>query len=102
MKIKEKEIKINLLTTLNKNILTNPELSNNTIKIINKLNEERKKKLNTVKNEYISSNNSFSSMRFKYEELLKTPRELILPKSYKEIFNSFLSLDRFISLNKLK
>ena len=102
--VEEKINKNNLLKSLNINILDKPKISNNTIKIINKLKEERKKNFDGIKNKYISNNNnSFSSsLRFKYEELLKSPRELILPKSYKEIFNSFISLDRFISLNKLK
>ena len=81
-----------------------PKLSEKTMEIMKKLKEERKNRFdrpeNTDKN--FRSDSSFSKLRFKYEELLKKPRELRLPLKYKQLFNTFMSLEQTISLNKIR
>ena len=81
-----------------------PKLSLKTIEIMKKLKEERKNRFdredNTDKN--FRSDSSFSKLRLKYEELLSKPRELRLPLKYKQLFNTFLSLEQTISLNKIR
>ena len=82
-----------------------PTLSDNAKKIIEKLKKERKNKFlreNNEKRHFKPSDNSLSSLRLKYEELIKDDRELPLPLSYKKIYNSFNSLENMINLNKLK
>ena len=81
-----------------------PKLSLKTIEIMKKLKEERKNRFdrpeNTDKN--FRSDSSFSKLRLKYEELLSKPRELRLPLKYKQLFNTFMSLEQTISLNKIR
>ncbi len=81
-----------------------PKLSLKTVEIMKKLKEERKNRFdrpeNTDKN--FRSDSSFSRLRFKYEELLSKPRELRLPLKYKKLFNTFMSLEQTISLNKIR
>ena len=81
-----------------------PKLSLKTMEIMKKLKEERKNRFdrpeNTDKN--FRSDSSYSKLRFKYEELLTKPRELRLPLKYKQLFNTFMSLEQTISLNKIR
>ena len=81
-----------------------PKLSLKTLEIMKKLKEERKNRFdrpeNTDKN--FRSDSSFSKLRLKYEELLSKPRELRLPLKYKQLFNTFMSLEQTISLNKIR
>ena len=74
------------------------------MEIMKKLKEERKNRFdrpeNTDKN--FRSDSSYSKLRFKYEELLSKPRELRLPLKYKHLFNTFMSLEQTISLNKIR
>ena len=81
-----------------------PKLSLKTVEIMKKLKEERKNRFdrpeNTDKN--FRSDSSHSKLRFKYEELLTKPRELRLPIKYKQLFNTFMSLEQTISLNKIR
>ena len=90
-----------LLANLKKN--DPPKLSLKTMEIMQKLNEGRKNRFSrpasTIKN--VKNDSSFSTLKFKYEELLTRPRELRLPVKYKILFNIFLSLEQIISLNKL-
>ena len=81
-----------------------PKLSIKTIEIMKKLKEDRKNRFdrpeNTDKN--FRSSSSFSEMKFKYEELLSKPRELRLPIKYKQLYNTFMSLEQTICLNKMR
>ena len=94
----------------NKEIFTKknemPTLSDNAKKIIEKLKEERKNRFlrnnNNESKHFKPSDNSLSCLRLKYEELIKDNRELPLPISYKSLYNSFISLENMINLNKLK
>ena len=83
-----------------------PKLSDNAKKIIEKLKEERKNRFlrnnNNESKHFKPSDNSLSCLRLKYEELIKDNRELPLPLSYKSLYNSFISLENMINLNKLK
>lgn len=77
------------------------KLSQKTMEVIQQLKTERKNRFNrepTV--ERLRSESSFS-MRFKYEDLLKEERELILPPSYKSLYNSFSELDNTLNIFKL-
>ena len=44
---------------------------------------------------------AYYSLSFKYEELVKKPRELPIPLKYKKIYEMYSSLENFISLSKL-
>ena len=81
-----------------------PKLSLKTLEIMKKLKEDRKNRFdrpeNTDKN--FRSDSSLSTLKFKYEELLTKPRELRLPIKYKQLFNTFMSLEQTISLNKVR
>ena len=98
----------NLFTTetINPNLKKSepPKLSLKTVEILEKLKEDRKNRFdrpdNTDKN--FRSDSSFSSIKFKYEELLLKPRELRLPIKYKQLYNTFLSLEQTICLNKIR
>ena len=83
-----------------------PTLSDNAKKVIEKLKEERKNRFlrnnNNESKHFKPSDNSLSCLRLKYEELIKDNRELPLPLSYKSLYNSFISLENMINLNKLK
>ena len=87
----------------NKKIET-PNLSLKTIEIMKELKEERKNRFDSEENtdKNFRSDISFSKLRFKYEELLSKPRELSLPIKYKQLFNTFLSLEQTICLNKVR
>ena len=102
-------IKIKNLHTndsINGNLKKNepPILSSKTMEILKKLKEVRKNRFDRPKNEdrNLFSGSSFSTIKFKYEELLSKPRELRLPIKYKQLFRTFLSLEQVISLNKIR
>ena len=101
-KIKNNLTLDSLLANLKKN--DPPKLSLKTMEIMQKLNEGRKNRFSrpasTIKN--VKNDSSFSTLKFKYEELLTRPRELRLPVKYKILFNIFLSLEQIISLNKIR
>ena len=81
-----------------------PKISSKTKDIMKKLMEERKNRFDRTQNndENFRSPNSFSKLKFKYEELLSKPRELRLPIKYKQLYNAFISLEQTISLNKIR
>ena len=81
-----------------------PKLSLKTIEIMKKLKEDRKNRFDRPENtdQSFRSDSSLSILKFKYEELLAKPRELRLPIKYKQLFNSFMSLEQTISLNKVR
>ena len=81
-----------------------PKISTKTIEILEKLKEDRKNRFNRPENsdKNFRSESSFSSIKFKYEELLSKPRELRLPIKYKQLYNAFLSLEQTICLNKIR
>ena len=112
-----------ILTGNNSNIVNNndkfllptpppPKLSEKALSIINHLKQTRQNRLNPHNNNNnihsvqsspsLSTPSSSFSLRFKYEELLNKPRSLPLPPKYKSLFNSFITLDQTINLNKLK
>jgi hypothetical protein len=75
-------------------------LSSKTLEAMNQLKSERKNRfLREEKKERVRSESSFS-LRFKYEELLKSERELILPPHYKSLYNAFVHLDSTLSFFK--
>ena len=43
----------------------------------------------------------FNSLSYKYQELISTPRQLPLPIKYKILYETYISLERFISLSKI-
>ena len=81
-----------------------PKLSAKTLEIMQKLKEERKNRFDRPDNDYkkFRNDSSFSDIKYKYEELLSKPRELRLPIKYKNIYQSFLSLEQTICLNKIR
>ena len=81
-----------------------PKLSTKTLEIMKKLKEERKNRFDRVENtdKNFRSESSFSKLRFKYEELISKPRELRLPMKYKQLFNTFITLEQTINLNKIR
>ena len=94
---------INTQFNIQKNIEP-PKLSAKTLEIMQKLKEERKNRFDRPDNDYkkFRSDSSFSDIKYKYEELLSKPRELRLPIKYKNIYQSFLSLEQTICLNKIR
>jgi len=101
-KIKNNLTLDSLLTNLKKN--DPPKLSLKTMEIMQKLNEDRKNRFSrpVSTDKSVKNDSSFSTLKFKYEELLTKPRELRLPVKYKMLFNIFLSLEQIISLNKIR
>ena len=81
-----------------------PKLSAKTFEIMQKLKEERKNRFDRPDNNYkkFRNDSSFSDIKYKYEELITRPRELRLPIKYKNLYNSFLSLENTICLNKIR
>ena len=81
-----------------------PKLSAKTFEIMQKLKEERKNRFDRPDNNYkkFRNDSSFSDIKYKYEELVTKPRELRLPIKYKNIYNSFISLENTICLNKIR
>ena len=81
-----------------------PQLSSTTLEIMQKLKEERKNRFDRPDNNFnkFRNNSSFSDIKYKYEELIKRPRELQLPIKYKNLFQTFLSLEQTICLNKIR
>ena len=79
-----------------------PKLSATSLAIIESLKQKRKNRFereNSERKELSRSESSFS-LRFKYEELITG--ELPLPPKYKQLLNSFISLEQMINLNKIK
>ena len=85
-------------------IVEPPKLSAKTLEIMQKLKEERKNRFDRPDNNYnkFRNNTSLSDIKYKYEELLTKPRELRLPIKYKNLFQTFLSLEQTICLNKIR
>jgi hypothetical protein len=90
-------------------IKTKPDelkLSLRTLEEINKIKSERQERQNKfdrevqAKSERTRSESSFS-LKFKYEELIKEERELVLPPHYKALYNSFTELDHTLNFLKL-
>ena len=81
-----------------------PKLSAKTFEIMQKLKEERKNRFDRPDNNYkkFRNDSSFSDIKYKYEELVTKPRELRLPIKYKNLYNSFISLENTICLNKIR
>ena len=81
-----------------------PKLSSKTLEIMQKLKEERKNRFDREDNtdKKFRNDSSFSSLKFKYEELLSKPRELRLPIKYKTLYNTFVSLEQTLCLNKIR
>ena len=81
-----------------------PKLSAKTFEIMQKLKEERKNRFDRPDNNYkkFRIDSSFSDIKYKYEELVTKPRELRLPIKYKNLYNSFISLENTICLNKIR
>lgn len=85
----------------NQTEMKEPVLSSKTLKILNELKTERKNRFNRESTkERVRSESSFS-IKFKYEDLLKEERELILPPHYKALLNSFTYLDHTLNFFKL-
>jgi hypothetical protein len=77
------------------------KLSQQVLDEINRMRTERKNRFLRESTPQEKRNNSSSfSMRFKYEDLLKEERELILPPSYKSLYNSFTHLDQTLNFYK--
>jgi len=78
------------------------KLSQRTLDVINQLKSERKNRFEreSVTQERVRSESSFS-LKFKYEDLVKEERELILPPHYKKLLQSFTELDLVLNFNKL-
>ena len=81
-----------------------PKLSAKTLEIMQKLKEERKNRFDRPENNYnkFRNNTSLSDIKYKYEELINKPRELRLPVKYKYLYQTFLSLEQTICLNKIR
>lgn len=82
------------------------KLSLRTLEEINKIKSERQERQNKFQREVqeqserTRSESSFS-LKFKYEELIKEERELVLPPHYKALYNSFTELDHTLNFFKL-
>ena len=81
-----------------------PKLSAKTLEIMQKLKQERKNRFDRPDNNYNKFRNStsLSDIKYKYEELVNKPRELRLPIKYKNLYQTFLSLEQTICLNKIR
>jgi hypothetical protein len=81
-----------------------PKLSAKTLEIMQNLKEERKNRFDRPDNNYnkFRNNTSLSDIKYKYEELITKPRELRLPVKYKNLYQTFLSLEQTICLNKIR
>jgi hypothetical protein len=98
----------NLLLSMEANTseFKKPELSEKTLKIIKeigKLKEERQNNFKREENktkEKERSESSFS-LKFKYEELVKKERELLLPAAYKKLLVKFGQLDQTLNFFKI-
>ena len=111
LKIKEEkksnnETRFDLLRSLNKSNQPKFNLSDKTKAIIDKIKQKRllvkDKKEDIVKEDNIEDSSLLNSIDYKYEELVKKPRELPLPTKYKKIYELYCSLENFISLSKLQ
>lgn len=83
-----------------------PKLSQKTIEIMEKLRQSRESRLNRFDREEpkkkFRNESSLSSLHYKYDELIKKSRELRLPLKYKQLLDSFTTLEQVINLNKLR
>jgi hypothetical protein len=81
------------------------KLSSRTLEIMESLKKERHERINRFQRESVKerarSDSSFS-LRFKYEDLLKEDRELIIPPHYKALVNMQNYLDNTINAFKLR
>ena len=81
------------------------KLSKKTKEVIQKLKDIRNNRFDDINNEepqkQIIRKSSFTNLHIKYETLLQPSRELRLPISYKKLLDSFVTLDRTLSRNKL-
>ncbi len=71
---------------------------------ISKLKTERQERLNRFKRDELNQRNrseSSFSLRFKYEELIKEDRELLIPPHYKVLYSAFCNLDHTLNLYKV-
>lgn len=99
-KTKEKEI-----SNIEKSNLTNIKnifLSKKTLECINEIRKERLNRFERISNskEIKRSLSSFSSLRCKYEDLIKEKRELPLPTKYKFLLRAFDNLE--LTINNFK
>ncbi len=85
-----------------------PVLSVETKKILNEIlqnkdKEERENNFNRTQNKLVERDRSQSSfsLKFKYEELVKQERELLLPPSFKKLYLSFEKLDSTLNFFKM-
>jgi len=81
------------------------EVSAKTLDIINKLKsskEERKNRFEREKTTVRTNSESSFSLRFKYEDLISTERELILPPKYKALNRSFEQLENTMNFYQNK
>ena len=89
-------------TTLNKTTNDTMKISQKTLEIIKKLKEKRNNgKKSELKKSIIKNSNSFTNLKMKYKEFLHNSRELRLPITYKELIDSFDSLEQTINRNKI-
>jgi hypothetical protein len=72
------------------------------IEMLKKTNAERQNRFNRVSLKERTRSESSFSLKFKYEELIKQERELILPPHYKALVNMQNYLDHTINSLKLK
>jgi len=81
---------------------TELKLSQRTIDAVNQIKTERKNNFerNIQKKERVRSESSFS-LKYRYEDLLKEERELILPPHYKKLLQSFTELDLILNHYKM-
>jgi len=81
-----------------------PILSENALKVIRELKQEQREnnfKRNLIKHKERDRSESSFSLKFKYEELIKEERELLLPTSYKRLFVAFEHLDKTLNYFKM-
>ena len=89
-------------STLNKTTNDTMKISQKTLEIIKKLKEKRNNgKKSELKKSIIKNSNSFTNLKMKYKEFLHNSRELRLPIIYKELIDSFDSLEQTINRNKI-
>ena len=89
-------------STLNKTTNDTMKISQKTLEIIKKLKEKRNNgKKSELKKSIIKNSNSFTNLKMKYKEFLHNSRELRLPIIYKELIDSFDSLEQTINRYKI-
>ena len=78
-----------------------PILSPKTMDIIKKIKQNRKQNTQTDDNNETIKDNIFTTLSFKYKDLIQKTRDIILPVKYKVLHELFLCLERIINLNKV-